>query len=80
MPTKQDLESKGPTELAVLCQRVAENPSQYPAPISAEASKLFREWVSLQTAPDPDYPKQQRIEEQRRNLKGRMVQFLSTIA
>jgi hypothetical protein len=79
MTSRQQLASTGPTELAVQCQRVADNPSAYTATISSNALELKREWTRLQTKPDPDYEKQKKIDAQKADLKKRMVEFLSAI-
>jgi hypothetical protein len=79
MPTKEELAGKSATELAVLCQRVADNPSAYTASISSNAHKLRMEWLPLQTGREPDYEKQKTIEAQRAALKNRMVEFLAGI-
>jgi hypothetical protein len=77
--TRHDLELRDDTELAVMCGGVADKPSQYLTSISEKAQKLKHEWVSLQTAPNPDYALQKKIEEQRLDLKNRMIEFLASI-
>ena len=79
MPTKRELESKGPVELAMLCQKVADNPSAYSNSISSNARKLIIEWQPLQTRSDPDYEKQKKLEAQKMALKNRMAEFLPAI-
>lgn len=44
MQSKQELEKKGLTELAILCQWVADNPTAYTPIGSEQASKLKLEW------------------------------------
>jgi hypothetical protein len=77
VPTKGELESLGPTELAALCQRVADNPPLYSTGAANEAFELKLEWVSLQMPPDSDYMKEKQIEERRTSLKQRMAQPFS---
>jgi hypothetical protein len=79
MRTKPELEAKGPAELAMLCQDVADNPSAYSNSISSNAHQLIMEWQPLQTRSDPDYEKQKKIEAQKIALKNRMAEFLSAI-
>jgi len=66
-----------PTELAVLCQRVADNPGAYLAEASEEACKLKLEWAKLQSQPNPNYAIQRKIEQQKDHLRRRMIEFLS---
>jgi hypothetical protein len=66
-----------PTELAVLCQRVADNPGAYLAEASGEASKLKLEWAKLQSQPHPHYAVQRKIEQQKDHLRRRMIEFLT---
>jgi len=79
MPTKQELEQLDPMELARLCQRVAEDPSNYTKAIADEAFKLKLEWVSLQTAPHPSLKEQEKNEAQMETLKNRTIKFLAGI-
>jgi hypothetical protein len=79
MPTKKGLDSMGATKLAVLCRKVAENPSLYSAPGSAKALKLMLEWNRQQTPPAQSHKQQQAIEEKKINLKKRMAEFLTGI-
>jgi hypothetical protein len=77
MASKQELERKLPTELAVLCQRVADNPGAYLAAAAEEASKLRLEWAELQSQPNPNYAVQRKIEQQKDHLRRRMIEFLA---
>jgi hypothetical protein len=77
MASKQELERKLPTELAVLCQRVADNPGAYLAAAAEEASKLRLEWAKLQSQPNPNYAVQRKIEQQKDHLRRRMIEFLA---
>jgi hypothetical protein len=79
MPTEDELKKKCLTELAVLCQQVAKDTARYTEAWGAEASKLRKEWVSLQTPPDPDLRKQRKTEAQLAALKKRMAEFLARI-
>lgn len=47
MPTIQELEREDPIQLAVRCQRVAEDPANFTAAGAEEAFKLKLEWVKL---------------------------------
>jgi hypothetical protein len=76
MPSMQELERTGPTELATMCQRVADNPGAYLAVAAEQASKLKLEWDKLQSFPNPNCAVQRRIEEQKDHLRRRMVGFL----
>jgi hypothetical protein len=78
MPSKQELERMPPTELAVLCQRVADNPAAYLTEASEEASQLKLEWAKLQSQPNPNYAVQRKIEQQKDNLRIRMIEFLTS--
>jgi hypothetical protein len=77
MASKQELERKLPTELAVLCQRVADNPGAYLAAAAEEASKLRLEWAELQSQPNPNYAVQRKIEQQKDHVRRRMIEFLA---
>lgn len=79
MLSRQELEQKGPIELAIMCQRVADNPSAYTTAVSDQALKLKLEWMSLQTSPDPDLEKQRAIEAKKEALNKRMAEFLAGI-
>jgi hypothetical protein len=77
MPSKLELERAGPTELAVLCQRVADNPGAYLVEGVQEASRLKLEWQELQLPPNLNYAVQRQIELQKDHLRRRMVKFLA---
>jgi hypothetical protein len=77
MPSKQELERMHPSDVAVLCQRVADNPGAYLAEASEEASGLRLEWAKLQSQPNPNYAVQRKIEQQKDHLRRRMVEFLT---
>jgi hypothetical protein len=79
MPSKRELEKKGPTELVVLCQGVADNPAVYTTIGSEQAFELKLKWVSLQTGPNRDPKKQKAIEAARKTLNKRMAEFLADI-
>ena len=66
-----------PSDVAVLCQRVADNPGAYLAEASEEASGLKLEWAKLQAQPNPNYAVQRKIEQQKDHLRRRMVEFLT---
>jgi len=79
MPLLQELERAGETELAALCQRVADNRGAYLAAASDEASKLKSEWQELQSPPNLNHAVQTKIEMQKAHLRKRMVGFLAGI-
>ncbi len=63
MPTKEELERRDLTELAVLCQKVADDPSI----ARGKARQLHEEWVRLiqeTTPPLPALREQQEVEAQ----------------
>ena len=66
-----------PSDVAVLCQRVADNPGAYLAEASEEASGLRLEWAKLQSQPNPNYAVQRKIEQQKDHLRVRMIEFLT---
>jgi hypothetical protein len=75
--TKQDLENCSTTELAVMCGKVANDPTHYTEAGAAEACSLKLEWMSLQTPPEPSLKGQQRKEAQLESLHTRMAEFLA---
>jgi hypothetical protein len=77
MPSRQELGRMLPTELAVFCQRVADNPGAYLAAAADEASNLNLEWAMLESQRNPNYALQQKIEQQKVHLGRRMVEFLA---
>jgi hypothetical protein len=74
-----ELKRTGPSELAVLCQRVADNPGAYLAEAAEEASKLKLEWEKLQSPPSLNFGIQRKIELQKDHLGRRMVEFLAGV-
>ncbi|HZV90061.1 MAG TPA: hypothetical protein VFF95_21090 [Candidatus Binatus sp.] len=74
-----ELERAGSAELAVLCQRVADNPGAYLADAAEEASKLKLEWEKLQSPPSLNFTVQRKIELQKDHLGRRMVEFLAQV-
>jgi hypothetical protein len=79
MTSIRELERAGPAELAVLCQRVVDNPGAYLADAAEEASKLRLEWETLQLPPSLNFTIQQKIELQKHHLGRRMVEFLAGV-
>ncbi|MFZ1975593.1 MAG: hypothetical protein WAU89_22300 [Candidatus Acidiferrales bacterium] len=79
MPSILELERADPAELAILCQRVADNPGAYLADAAEEASKLKLEWETLQSPPSLNGTIQRKIELQKDHLGRRMVKFLAEI-
>jgi hypothetical protein len=81
MASEQELEGLHIVELAVLCQRAADNPS-LDDDIRANAVALELEWVQLvrrETPPPPDFKTGQKIEQDKAELRTRMVKLLATI-
>ena len=74
-----ELERAAPAELAVLCQRVADNPGAYLADAADEASNLKLEWEKLQSPPSLNVTIQRKIELQKDHLGRRMVKFLAGV-
>jgi hypothetical protein len=74
-----ELERAGSAELAVLCQRVADNPGAYLADTAEEASKLKIEWEKLQSPPSLNFTVQRKIEQQKDHLGRRMAKFLAAV-
>jgi hypothetical protein len=79
MASVHELERTRPSELAAMCQRVADNPGAYLQDAAAEASRLKLEWDTLQTFPNPNYAVQKKIELQKDHLAKRMIEFLTRI-
>ncbi len=79
MTSTLELDRTDPAELAVLCQRVADNPGAYLADAADEASQLKREWEMLQAPPSLNGAIQRRIELQKDHLGRRMVKFLAGV-
>jgi hypothetical protein len=79
MASLHELERTRPSELAAMCQRVADNPGAYLQDAAAEASRLKLEWDTLQTFPNPNYSVQKKIELQKDHLAKRMIEFLTRI-
>ena len=81
MASEQELESLHIIELAVLCQRAANNPA-LDNDTRASAAALELEWVQLvrrETPPPPDFEAEQKIEQDKAVLRMRMVKLLATI-
>jgi hypothetical protein len=79
VPPKEQLERMHPTNLAVICERVAEDAFAYPEGIVQKASNLKLQWTQLQARPDPDLAKQKKINAKKEYLRKRMVEFLDGI-
>jgi hypothetical protein len=79
MPTQRKLRLKHSTELAVLCQQVADDPERYTEAAASEAFKLKLEWVRLQTPPLPSLKAQQEVERKRAEVRKRMIKFLAGV-
>jgi hypothetical protein len=79
MVTAQELGGHSLAELAVMCQRVADDVTVHEL-TSREASSLKREWATLiarETPPTPEFAEHKKIEAERRKLRKRMAQFLA---
>ena len=79
MPTVEELVRTNPNELAVLCQRVADNRAVYLPAAAEEAAKLKLEWENLRMPPSLNYALQTRIEQQKDRLRRRMIGFLAAV-
>jgi len=81
MPTKEALERLGPTELAVLCGKIAESPTA--SSIEADQARdMKREWALLNisvTPPPPTLQAQKDYEAKMERLKRKMVSFLAAV-
>jgi hypothetical protein len=77
MSSQQELEKLDTTELAVLCQKIADSPSVYTEQGSVRAFELKLEWRTLQSSPEPALEKEQEKEAQLALLKIRMTEFLA---
>jgi hypothetical protein len=78
MPTTDELQIRSLTELAVLCNKVVEDPSQDPT-AADEARKLKREWTALQAPSPSSFEKAKKIEGKKEKLKQRMAEFLAQV-
>jgi hypothetical protein len=79
MLTKVEIQSLGPTELAVLCGKVAESPSAT-ALEADQAREMKGEWASLNvSAPRPNLKEQQAIEAKMERLRQKMITFLAAV-
>ena len=76
MPTNAEIEKLSLIDLAVLCKKVADDPTHYTKEAAGKALDLKREWVILQTEPHPDLREEQRRQAQLESLQKRMVEFL----
>jgi hypothetical protein len=75
----QELERTAPTELAIMRQRVEDNPGAHLVAAAEQASRLKWEWEKLQSFPNPNYAVQRKIKEQKDHLRRRMVGYLAGI-
>jgi hypothetical protein len=90
MPTREELQSKQLTELAALCERVADGLARYPrvdlepasSAVAQKAQELKLEWLLLtasQTSQPPAYREEIEMETEEASLKKRMVEFLANL-
>ena len=81
MPTKEELERMDMTQLAVLCQKVAESPMA--GSVEADQGREMKhEWALLiqsMTPPSFVLKEQQAKEAELEKLKRRMVSFLAAV-
>lgn len=81
MTSQQELERVNIIQLAVRCQKVADDSTMDEA-TAEKAWQLKRDWVVLvgrDTPPLADFKTHQRIQEELEALKKRMVEFLVTV-
>jgi hypothetical protein len=81
MPTKEELERMDLTQLAVLCQKVAESPTAS-GEAADQARSMKQEWTLLihaTTPPLPDLKEQKAREAEMERLKRRMVSLLAAV-
>jgi hypothetical protein len=80
MVIKEELEQVNIIQLAVRCQKVADD-STLDEATAEKAWQLKREWVVLvgRDTPPPDFKMHQQIQEELAELKKRMADFLSTV-
>jgi hypothetical protein len=79
MPTKQDLEQIDAVLLAVMCKKLAKDPS-VDAATSAKALQMMQEWVALTEREMPAKPTTQDYDQMEADidaLKSRMAEFLA---
>jgi hypothetical protein len=79
MPTTQKLGSMPGVKLAVLCEKVANDPSAFANSVRDKASQLRNEWATLQVPTDPDYEKEKALRARRADVKIRIAEFLSSL-
>jgi hypothetical protein len=78
MPTKAELEHMGPTELAVLCSKIAESPTATSAEAD-QARDLKFDWAKLMTPPSSSFQEQETKEAEIEKWKRKAVSFLSVM-
>ncbi len=76
MPTRQVLERLGTTQLAVLCQKVADEPHVDETTVE-RAWQLKQEWAMLQTRPEQNLTDQNDKEAKLMAVRQRMIDLLS---
>jgi hypothetical protein len=76
--TKQELESMGPTHLAVLCGKVAESPTA--GSVEADQGRDLRnDWAKLMTPPSSNLQEQRTKESEIEKWKRKAVSFLAAV-
>ena len=79
MPTKQDLERIDAVLLAVMCKKIAKDPSTDPK-TAEKALKMMNEWIALterEMPPKPTVNDYDQMEADIAELKSRMSEFLA---
>jgi len=79
MPSKEDLEATNIISLAVLCQKVADNPS-IDKETATKAGNMKWEWAHLVSRePASSFKEHEKIQEEMAALKKRMIELLITV-
>jgi hypothetical protein len=79
MPTKQDLERIDAVLLAVMCKKLAKDPSTDPA-TAEKARSMMHEWIALTEREMPAKPTRKDYDQMEADideLKSRMAEFLA---
>jgi dGTP triphosphohydrolase len=80
VPSKDELESLDIVHLAIMCLKVADDPS-VAVHTAQKASALRQSWMNLvmsETSPLLDYKERDAIQKQKAELRNTMIDFLST--
>ena len=79
MPTKQDFEQLGTSQLAMLCQKMAQVSDLDPK-VAQQALHLRQEWARLQALLEPMLVLQKERERKLAIVRGQMIEFLALSA